>query len=498
VVEPWVVIAAISLAFSIPVLLSSYYTMILFVSSLRYPKFLGNLSPSTDFPLVSVLIASYNEKFVIGRTLDAIKSLDYPEGKLQVVVADDSTDDTRGVIDKKVEELNSSGLVALISRRNNREGFKSGALNHAAPLLRGDYVLLLDADSTVTPASLSRGLAAFRLDPRVAFVSFRVGHYNREQNLITRLFALSQDQGDTITKMGSYTLDAPYSFQGGFTLMSLAVLREVGYWTNDSIVDDADLSCKIYSAGWRGVYLSDVKVFGEDPSSLEVWKKQAARVSQGWTKCARSNWRKILGSHKLSPWKRVALLLFLFGPFSALSWIVVTFVSAIGLILGFSAPSNSIFTSPAYVTIVTLPLVSYFLSGAYALYVQKIMTVKNLLLLPLISYTGLCMTTAICIGFLEGIRGRPGFFFRTPKSGIEGSERTRQYFRDVRDDRIAVAEAVFAILAISIGLIVLISGVWFLSLTLVGFGIMTLKSMNLSRSLGLRLREKRQLGLSHG
>ncbi len=453
--------------------MSSYYTVILFVSSLRYPRYLGNLSPSTEsFPPVSVLIASYNEKFVIARTLDAIKSLDYPAGKLQVVVADDSTDDTRGVIDKKVEELNSSGLIALVSRRNNREGFKSGALNHAAPLLRGDYVLLLDADSTVTHATLSRGLAAFRLDPRIAFVSFRVGHYNREQNLITRLFALSQDQGDTITKMGSYAL----------------VLREVGFWTNDSIVDDADLSCKVYSAGWRGIYLSDVKVFGEDPSNLEVWKKQAARVSQGWTKCARSNWRKILGSNKLTPWKRIALLLFLLGPFSALSWIVVTFVSAIGLILGFSAPTNSIFTSPVYVTIVTLPLVAFFLSGAYALQVQKIMTAKNLLLLPLLSYTSLCMATAISFGFLQGIRGRPGFFFRTPKSGVESNERSRQYFHDIRHDRIAIAEAVLAILAIAIGLIVLTEGVWVLSLSLAGFGVLTLKSMSLSRILGSRFR----------
>ncbi len=481
-IEPWAIIAAVSLAFSVPVLLSSYYTVMLFISSLRYPRALVNADPLLEqLPIVSVLIATYNEKFVIERTLDAVKGLSYPGGQLQVIIADDSTDGTRELIDRKVEELNSSGIVSFVSRRNHREGFKSGALNHAASLLRGEYVLLLDADSTVTPSSLSRGLAAFQLDPRIAFVSFRVGHYNREQNLITRLFALSQDQGDTISKMGSYALDAPYSFQGGFTLMSFSILRAVGFWTNDSIVDDADLSCKIYSAGWRGIYLSDVKVFCEDPSNLEVWKKQVARVAQGWTKCARSNWRTILGSRKLSRWRRVALLLFLLGPFSALSWIVVTFVSAIGLILGFSAPANSIFASPIYVAIVTLPLITFFLSGAYALYVQKIMTAKNLFLLPLISYTSLCMTTAICIGFLQGIRGKPGVFFRTPKSGVESNERSRQYFRDVRHDRIAIAETVLASLAIGIGLIVLTEGVWVLFLSLAGFGVLTLKSMNLSR-----------------
>jgi len=76
-------------------------------------------------PLVSILIAAYNEKFVIGRTLDAIKNLDYPAGKLQVIVADDSTDDTRNVLDEKVKELNSSGIVALVSRRNNREASRA-------------------------------------------------------------------------------------------------------------------------------------------------------------------------------------------------------------------------------------------------------------------------------------------------------------------------------------------------------------------------------------
>src|SRR5207245_10543423 len=145
VIESWIIVTSISFAFSIPVLLSSYYTVNLFISSLRYPRILSNIDPPKEnLPLVSVLIASYNEKFVIGRTLDAIRDLEYPAAKIQVIVADDSTDDTRTLIDEKVKELNSSGIVTLVSRRNNREGFKRGALNHAAPLLRCEYVLLLD------------------------------------------------------------------------------------------------------------------------------------------------------------------------------------------------------------------------------------------------------------------------------------------------------------------------------------------------------------------
>jgi cellulose synthase/poly-beta-1,6-N-acetylglucosamine synthase-like glycosyltransferase len=484
VIELWVIVTAVSLGFSIPVLLSSYYTVILFISSLRYPKSIVMTEPRYEhLPRVSVLVASYNEKFVIAKTLEAITGLDYPKELIQVVVADDSTDETRELIDQKIGKLNASGISALISRRETREGFKSGALNRAAKSLTGDYVLLLDADSTVTSNALSRALPLFKMSPKIAFVSFRVGHYNREQNLITRLFALQQDQGDTINKMGSYSIDAPFSFQGGFTLISMAALRKVGFWTNDSIVDDADLSCKIYSAGMRGIYLSDVRIFSEDPSSLEVWKKQATRVAQGWAKCAASNWRKIMRCNSLAYWKRLALLITLLGPFSALSWIVVTFISAVALILGVTVPGNSIFSNPLYIVVVTLPAVSFFISGAYALYVQKIMTIRNLLLLPLISYTSSGLMTSISIGFLNGIRGKHGSFFRTPKLGIEDNETNRQYFREIPLERIAIVEAMLAIMAIGFGIVALTYGVWFLFLSLLGFGALTLKSIDFSRLL---------------
>ena len=481
-IEPWVIIAVVSLAFSVPVLLASYYTVILFVSSLRYPRSLGIADLSIDeFPTVSILIASYNEKFVIGRTLETIKDLNYPKEKLQVVVADDSSDETRALVDSQVEALECYGITAVVSRRETRDGFKSGALNHAAPLLNGEYVLLLDSDSIVTPNVLSSGLAAFRLDPKIGFVSFRVGHYNRDQNLTTRLFALQQDQGDTITKMGSYALNAPYSFQGGFTLMSTQVLRSVGFWTRDSIVEDADLSCKIYCSGWRGIYLSDVKILCEDPSTLEIWKKQAARVTQGWANCARSMWRKILQSSELSLWRRIALLIFLLGPFSGISWIVVTFVSALALIFGLTAPANSIFSSPIYIAIVTLPVISFFASGGYALYVQRIVTPRNLVLLPLLSYTSSCMITATSIGFLNGMRGKSGFFFRTPKIGVGNQHGNMHYFGDLRLDKIAIAEGLLSMMAIGLSILIALQGVWFLALTLAGFGVLTLKSINLSR-----------------
>src|SRR6266516_2183786 len=202
--ESWIYISAISLAFSIPGLLFSYYSVILFLSTFRYPKSLPESPLPGDPSFVSILIATFNEKFVIANTLEAIKSLDYPRDKLLVVIADDSSDETVEVIDKKLLELNSIGIQSVVSRRKGRAGFKSGALNYAVPLLKGDYVLLLDADSTVSANVLKRGLSATSHDPRIGFVSFRVGHYNRTQTVNARLFALQFEQRDTVKNMGAY------------------------------------------------------------------------------------------------------------------------------------------------------------------------------------------------------------------------------------------------------------------------------------------------------
>jgi hypothetical protein len=133
-----------------------------------------------------------------------------------------------------------------------------------------------------------------------------------------------------------------------------------------------------------------------------------------------------------------------------------------------------------------LPVIFFFASGGYALYVQGIMTPRNLVLLPILSYTSSCMVTAISIGFLNGIRGRSGFFFRTPKIGVENQYMNKHYFGDLRLDKIAIAEGFLSTMAIGLSVLVALQGVWFLALSLAGFGVLTLKSINLSRISGWR------------
>lgn len=483
-IQIWLLITAVTLILSVPVFALEYYWLFLLGNSLRYPRDLGAADVSLEeHPMVSILIATFNERFVIDRSLDAMKFLDYPKDKLQVVVADDSTDQTVEIIDEKVRELNRSGIQAIVSRRPTRDSFKCGALNKALKRVAGDYVLLLDADSIIPPDIISKGIDTMEKHPRAAFVSYRYGHYNRNYNLVTQLFALSQDIGDTLSKMGAYHIDAPFSLQGGFALVRTKDLRDVGGWTNQRIADDADISIKMYLAGKRGIYLSNVKIMAEDPSTLEAWKKQVARTSQGWWRCIANYGRTIVAARDVSLRKKLGLVLMLMAPFTSLSWIVVTFLSALAVIFGLVPPAHSLFNSPIYVAVTAVPIAVSMASGAWALRVQGLMTARNVILIPALGYASGSMMTLGSMGFFYGVFDRMGFFlYRTPKSG-SGEGAKRRYFHAMTTDRNAIVEGVLAVSGIAFAALVFLHGVWFLSLSLVSFGAFTLWSMHLTRHL---------------
>jgi cellulose synthase/poly-beta-1,6-N-acetylglucosamine synthase-like glycosyltransferase len=489
VMEIWLLLEVVTLAIGVPVLALEYYWVILLAMSMKYPSYLAKKDVKlSHFPLVSILIATYNEKFVIERSLEAVKQLNYPKDRIQVVVADDSSDQTTTIIDRKVQELQRSGIRAVVSRRPSREFFKCGALNTAMNHVDGEYVLLLDADSLVSPDVLTKGIETLESHPRTAFVSYRYGHYNRDYNMVTKLFALTQDIGDTISKMGAYQIDAPFSYQGGQTLVRTKDLREVGMWSNQRIADDADVSIKMYLAGKRGIYLSNVKIMSEDPSTLEAWKKQVARTSQGWWRCIANYWRAIIAAPGISARKKMGLILMLMAPFSSLSWIIVTFLSTFTVVFNLIPSTYSIFSSPIYVAIVTIPFVISLASGAWALKVQGLMTARNVILIPMLGYASGGMLVLGSIGFFYGVFDRMGFFlYRTPKSGSVKEMTKTSYFKHLRNDRNSVVEVVLGVAGIIFAWLVLIHGVWFLALTMFGFGIFTLKSMNLTRYLPPRL-----------
>jgi len=115
-------------------------------------------------PSVAVIIAAYNEEPVIERRLENLLALDYPAGKVQIVVASDASTDR------------TNEIVASVAAREPRvrliecpRGGKVAAQNRGVAETSSDVLAFSDGNATWAPDALRR-LVANLADPDVAYV----------------------------------------------------------------------------------------------------------------------------------------------------------------------------------------------------------------------------------------------------------------------------------------------------------------------------------------
>lgn len=115
---------------------------------------------SKELPCVTLVIAAYNEEEVIAAKLEESLSLDYPDGKLQIVVAADGSSDATPEI---VRQFQDRGVKLCFHPPRNG---KLSAIINAREIAEGSIIVVTDANNRFTTDAV-RHLAAAFADPRV-------------------------------------------------------------------------------------------------------------------------------------------------------------------------------------------------------------------------------------------------------------------------------------------------------------------------------------------
>jgi len=122
--------------------------------------------PRDDPPRVSVVVAVRNEEGLIGRRIDNLLDQDYPQDRIEIVVASDgSTDGTERMVKERIKGDRRIRFVAL-----PRPSGKAAALNAGLEAVTGEIVVFADARQTFNRDALRRLAARFE-DPEVGAVS---------------------------------------------------------------------------------------------------------------------------------------------------------------------------------------------------------------------------------------------------------------------------------------------------------------------------------------
>ena len=82
-----------------------------------------------EWPEVTVQLPLYNEMYVVDRLLQAVCRMDYPRDRLEIQVLDDSTDETQEIARLAVQRYAALGFDIKYLHRDERTGFKAGALD---------------------------------------------------------------------------------------------------------------------------------------------------------------------------------------------------------------------------------------------------------------------------------------------------------------------------------------------------------------------------------
>jgi cellulose synthase/poly-beta-1,6-N-acetylglucosamine synthase-like glycosyltransferase len=362
--------------------------------------------PPEIWPHVTVQLPTFNERFVVERLIDGICSLDYPRNALTIQVLDDSTDGTTELARKRVALHRARGVDITLLHRENRLGYKAGALAAGLQTAPGDLIAIFDADFIPPADFLRQTIPYFTSNPDLGMLQTRWEHLNPDENLLTLGQALSIDTRFVVIQTARNRSGLLLNFNGSGGIWRRACIEDAGGWDRSNLTEDLDLSYRAQMRGWQMLYLPGLTVPGEIPPSMSVYKLQQHRWSQGGIqtllKLIRSLWQA-----PLTLAQRVAgvvhLASYLWHPLM-LAYILISL--PILLLPGFRLPSM-IWLLPAGLGAPLLLLLSQW--GMHPHWKRRLAYFPVLIFLGV----GLCLNNTLAV--LKGFSHHHTPFHRTPK-----------------------------------------------------------------------------------
>jgi cellulose synthase/poly-beta-1,6-N-acetylglucosamine synthase-like glycosyltransferase len=375
----------------------------------------------TVWPSVSVHLPVYNEKRVISRLLDSVLAFDYPRNKLEIMVVDDSTDDTTQLVQSY--EKKHPELVTVI-HREKRDGFKAGALQAALDRSKGEFFVLFDADHVPASDFLRRMVPYLCSDNMVAFAQARQSYLHDVNSWVARALGLGTDAYAFVDQEARYSGDLLTHFGGSGGVFRKSAVIAVGGWSSQTLAEDLDLSIRLRLHGWRWVYDRSIDCPGELPASFRVLRRQQFRWASGFAGCLGKHFRNLVTTNQISPMQKAEAMIYLSG-YVASPLIAIGVVLAILYCLvfpqefilnGFWYNAMAAFTVVMSALIYTAPLAMFTLAVHRSTdgWLRRMGRVLDLVYLGVLS-VGIFLTSARAV--VSGLLNKATYFYRTPKRG---------------------------------------------------------------------------------
>lgn len=378
-----------------------------------------------NHPFVTVQLPMFNELFVAERIIDQVMKFTYPKDKFEVQVLDDSTDETKALIAKKVAHYTRLGFQIEHLHRDNRQGYKAGALAEGVKVAKGKYIAIFDADFLPKEDFLERTIPYFD-DENIGVVQTKWEHINKDYSLLTKLQAFGLDAHFSVEQAGRNTAGHFINFNGTAGVWRKSTIENAGGWQSDTITEDLDLSYRAQLKGWKFIYLEGLGSPSELPANMPALKTQQYRWTKGAAECARKNLIKVFRTRGLGLSTKVHALFHLMNSFLFVCIMVTALLSVPLLYIKQEMIEFKTLFNYGAIFLLSLLILSafYYVSTFYNEENKKGSFFRFWFKFPAFLSMSMGLSLHNAIAVVEGYAGKKTPFVRTPKFNIQNRNDT--------------------------------------------------------------------------
>ncbi len=376
--------------------------------------------PLAALPRVTVQLPLFNEMYVAERLINSVCAIDYPRELFEVQVLDDSIDETQGIARACVERWRARGTDVVYLHRDNRSGYKAGALQAGLEVAKGEFVAVFDADFVPESDFLSRTVPFFA-DPKVGMVQVRWEHLNRDFSALTQAQAVFLDGHFVIEHTARNRSGRFFNFNGTAGIWRRATIADAGGWQHDTLTEDLDLSYRAQLRGWQFVYVPEVAAPAEVPVEMNAFKSQQHRWAKGSVQTAMKLLPRILKS-ELPRRVKTEAFFHLTANFAYLLMVLLTLLMPVCMVIRFRHGWYEVLLLDLpFFWSATMSVCSFYVVSQREIGRSRWERIKYLPFIMALGI-GLCVNNARAV--LEALLGYETGFTRTPKHGVAGANKS--------------------------------------------------------------------------
>lgn len=211
-------------------------------------------------PLVSIIIVNYNGKDVLLTCLKSLEDLSYPNYEL-ILVDNGSTDGSL----KALAKLNTKFTLL----QNDRNLGFAPANNQGVKVAKGEYLLLLNNDTIVSPDLLDKMVAKMEsvkaigaMQPKI-YLMDKPGYLDNAGSFLNTIgfsnhWGFGQKDDPEFSKEREI-----FAAKGACLLTRASIVKKVGLFDDafGSYFEESDYCWRVWMAGWKVLYYPETFIY---------------------------------------------------------------------------------------------------------------------------------------------------------------------------------------------------------------------------------------------